>query len=148
MTERTLTVTLPEHTFLRLQKAAEVTYRSVDDLLATTIDATLSAPSNLPEALANELAALHLLGDEALWAAVLPSLSPAEQHRLAQLNHIGGERDLTTAESAEQAALLQAYYRSMLRRAQAIAILKQRGHNISPATLSIYGNFVYPADAA
>ncbi|MCE7982474.1 MAG: hypothetical protein DYG89_14885 [Caldilinea sp. CFX5] len=148
MTERTLTVRLPENTFLKLQKAAEVTYRSVDDLLASTIDATLIAPPDLPEALANELAALHLLGDEALWAAVLPSLSPAEQHRLEQLNHIGGERALTAAEEAEQAALLQAYYRSMLRRAQAIAILKQRGHEISPAKLATYGNFVYPATAA
>lgn len=148
MTERTFTVTLPEHTFFKLQKAAEVTYRSVDDLLASTIDATLVAPPDLPEALANELAALHLLGDEALWAAVLPSLSPSEQHRLEQLNHIGGERDLTIAESAEQAALLQAYYRSMLRRAQAIAILKQRGHEISPAKLATYGNFLHPANAA
>lgn len=133
---------------MKLQKAAEVTYRSVDDLLASTIDATLSAPPNLPEELARELAALHLLSDEALWATLLPSLSPTEQHRLQQLNHVAGERDLTTAETVEQTALLNAYYRSMLRRAQAMAILKQRGHEISQKTLSTYGNVVHSSSPA
>jgi hypothetical protein len=147
MTEKTLTVTLPEATFLKLQKAAEVTYRSIDDLLASTIDATLSAPPNLPEELARELATLHLLSDEALWTTLWPSLSSAEQHRLQQLNHIAGERDLTTAETAEQSALLNAYYRSMLRRAQAIAILKQRGHEISERTLSTYGHIIHSPSA-
>lgn len=144
MTVKTLTVTLPEPIFLKLQKAAEMTYRSVDDLLASTIDATLSAPPNLPDELTRELAALHLLSDEALWAALQPSLSPTEQHRLHQLNHLAGERTLTNAETTEQTALLNAYYRSMLRRAQAIAILKQRGHDISAVTLSTHGNIIHP----
>jgi hypothetical protein len=49
---------------------------------------------------------MHLLSDEALFAAVQPSLSPAEAARLKQLNHAAGERSLTQAEVSEQAALL------------------------------------------
>lgn len=136
MLEKTITVQLPESAFRKLKRAAELTYRSVDEILVSTIDAALIAPPNLPSDLADELAAMHLLSDDALRAAVQPSLSPAEQHRLQQLNHIAGERPLTQAEAAEQAVLLKAYHRSVLRRAQALAILAQRGHPIPPEDLS------------
>lgn len=130
MPEKTIAVQLPESAFRKLQRAAELTYRSVDDVLVSTIDAALTAPPDLPPDLANELGAMRLLSDDALWAAVQPSLSPAEQHRLRQLNHIAGERSLTEAEAAEQTALIEAYHRSVLRRAQALAILTQRGYSI------------------
>ncbi|MEW5986882.1 MAG: hypothetical protein AB1791_09645 [Chloroflexota bacterium] len=135
MLEETLTIQLPRTTYRKLKRAAEMTYRSVDEVLAATIDATLIAPADLPPELADELAAMRLLSDKALWAAVRPSLSPAEQFRLEQINHTAGERTLTGAEEAEQITLLTAYYRSALRRAQALAILAQRGHPIHPALL-------------
>ncbi len=130
MLEQTITLSLPTPVFGKLKRAAELTYRSLDEIVASTINATLIAPSGLPVHLANELAAMHLLGDEALWAAAQPTLSPAQRLRLEQLNHIAGERELTRAESAEQAALLEAYDYSVLHRAQALAILAQRGHRI------------------
>jgi hypothetical protein len=128
--EQTLTVRLPPPILDKLRRAAELTYRSVDEVLASAINATLIAPVGLPDDLAGELAAMRLLSDQALRAAVHPSLSPAEQHRLHQLNHTAGERSLTPAEAAEQTALLTAYHRSVLRRAQALAILAERGHPI------------------
>jgi len=135
MAEQTITVKLPESAVRKLQRAAELTHRSVDEILANAIHAVLTAPPDLPPDLADELAAMRLLSDEALWAAVQPSLSPAEEARLKQLNRIAGERPLTQAEAAEQAALLEAYHRSLLRRAQALAILAQRGHPVSPDNL-------------
>lgn len=132
MSDTTITVTLPEPTLRKLQRAAELTYRSVDEILLGVLNVALSVPPDLPSDVAEELAAMRLLSDDALWAAAQPSLSPAEQQRLQQLNHIAGERSLTQAESAEQAALLKAYHRSVLRRAEALAILQQRGHPISP----------------
>ena len=51
-----------------------------------------------------------------------------------QLAH---ERPLTPAEEAEQNDLMAAYGRSVLRRAQALAILSQRGHPVSLDTLPI-----------
>ena len=130
MLEQTLTVRLPVSVVAKLQRAAALTYRSVDDILATTVDAALAEPTSVPGELAAEFAAMHVLSDQALWSAAQPSLSPAELHRLRQLNHAAGERGLTQAEATEQTALLAAYHISVLRRAQALAILAQRGHEI------------------
>ena len=79
--------------------------------------------------LSDELAAMRLSSDQALFAALYPSLAPVEQQRLQQLNQAAGERNLTAAETSEQAALLAGYHRSVLRRAQALAILAERGHH-------------------
>ena len=97
-------------------------------MLVATLNAALVAPPDIPGDVAEELAAMNLFSDEALWAATQPSFSPTEQMRLAQLNHKAGERPLTEAEQAEQARLLLAYQRSILRRAKALAVLAQRGH--------------------
>ena len=131
-----ITVTLPAPVLNRLRRVAELTYRSVDDVLASTVSAALAAPPDVPSELADELAAMHVLSDEALWAAAQPVISAAEQQRLHQLNHIAGERELMQAEAGEQTALLHAYHRSMLHRAQALAILAQRGHPVVSESLS------------
>src|SRR5688572_8466084 len=117
MSERTLTVTLPEDILRRLERAAETTYRSVEEVLVGAITIALPSPEGVPPELAGELGAMQLMGDEALLAAVEPSLAPAERVRLEQLNHAAGERTLSLAEEAEQEALLAAYHRSVLRRA-------------------------------
>ncbi len=128
--EQTLTVRLPASVAAKLQRAAALTYRSVDDIVATTVDAALAELPSAPADLAPEFAAMHLLSDQALQATAWPSISPAELHRLRQLNQAAGERSLTQAEAAEQEALLTTYHISVLRRAQALAILAQRGHEI------------------
>jgi len=130
MTAQTVSVGLPRPVFLKLKRTAELTHRPVEEVLVATVNAALVEPPGLPADLANELAAMHLFSDEALWAATHPSLSPAEQFRLSQLNHKAGERPLTKAEKAEQEHLLTAYHRSILRRAKALAILAQRGHSL------------------
>jgi hypothetical protein len=54
----------------------------------------------------------------------------AQQEELARLNEAGRERDLTSEERDQQEILLDAYDRMLVRRAQAMAILKKRGHDI------------------
>ncbi len=128
MTTRTVSVGLPRSVFLKLERAAELTHRTIEDVLTTTVNAALVEHPDLPIDLANELSAMYLFSDEALWAATHPCLSATEQVRLSQLNHRAGERPLTQAEIAEQEHLLTAYHRSVLRRAKSLAILAQRGH--------------------
>lgn len=130
MTATTIAVHIPESLFHKLKRVADLTHRSVEDVAVTSLEAALPAAPNLPLDLANELAAMHLFSDEALWAATAPSFSPTEEYRLNQLNAAAGERDLTPAEEAEQQSLITAYHRSVLRRAQALAILAQRGHRV------------------
>lgn len=129
MANTTINLTLPEATYRRLQRAAAMTHRSLDEVMVATLEAALPAPEDLPADLADELAAMHLMSDEALLATVSPSISRAEQERLAQISAVAGERPLTAAESSEHEALMAAYYRSVLRRAQAAAILTLRGHD-------------------
>lgn len=131
---QTVSVKLPRPVFQKLERAARLTHRSVEDVLVATLNAALVETPDLPTDLATELAAMHLFSDEALWAATHPSLSPTEQARLDQLNHKAGERTLTSSEKAEQEHLLTAYQRSVLRRAKALAILAQRGHSLPVET--------------
>jgi hypothetical protein len=100
----------------------------VDDLVASAVAAAYVAPPGLPPDLAHEVEAMRFLSDRALQSAARPSLLPAQRKRLEQLNHLGGERPLTPKEAAEQMALLEAYDRSVLRRARALALLAERGH--------------------
>jgi hypothetical protein len=130
---KTVTLTLPDSVLSKLNRAAELTHRSVDEIVAATVEAALTAHVDLPAELEAELAAMRLFSDEALWAATYPSMSAFEQQRLAQLNEAAQDHALTPAEQAEQQSLLRAYNRSILRRAQALAILKQRGHDVTPA---------------
>ncbi len=137
MSETTINVPLPKSTYRKLKRAAELTYRTVNDLLVDTIESSLPTLPDVPSALGEELAAMNLFSDNALWAATNPSLSAAKQARLSQLNQVAGERNLTPAEIAEQKDLLAAYNRSVLRRAQALAVLSQRGHSITLDTLPL-----------
>lgn len=127
---QTVNVRLPETLFQRLKHIAELTHRSVEDVLTTTVNAALPASPDIPPELANELAAMTLFSDESLKASAQSSLSAAQQKRLTQLTHAGGIRSLTEAENRELQILRDLYDRAVLRRAKALAILAQRGYDI------------------
>lgn len=91
---------------------------------------------NLPTSLLDELDAMKQATDDALWIAINPSVSPQQRERLAELNALGGEQELTPAEYNEQETLLMVHHRSVLRRAKAIAVLTLRGYSISDEQLN------------
>ncbi len=128
---QSVSVQVPESIFRRLQRVAEHTHRSVEDVLATSVDVALPVDPSLPSDLADELASLTMFSDDALWAAAESSLSPAQQSRLEQLTQAGGERRLSVAETAELQQLLELYDRSVLRRAKALSILAYRGYDLA-----------------
>ncbi|HKZ84203.1 MAG TPA: type II toxin-antitoxin system Phd/YefM family antitoxin [Anaerolineae bacterium] len=133
-------IRVPEPLYRRLERTAALTHRSVAHVLASTIAIALPPISDLPEALADELAGMSWLSDEALRAATQPTFTPEQQKRLSELNNLEDECPLTEIEQAERAALLAEYERSVLRRAQAFAVLAQRGYQtpdyteLTPAT--------------
>jgi hypothetical protein len=74
---------------------------------------------------------LALLDDESLWRAARGRLAAEAAERIEQL-HLKRQRDdLTETEVQELAALMRRYERAMLVRAQAAALLRQRGHDIT-----------------
>lgn len=130
MTAQTMTIQLPGRLWRRLEYVAQMSHRSVDAVLVAGITATLPAVTGLPEPLADELAAMMWLSDQSLWRATTPTFTADSQVRLAKLNELADQRDLTADEQAEAETLLVAYHRSVLHRAQAFALLAQRGHHL------------------
>jgi len=98
-------------------------------------DDAVASVQGIPSNLLNELTTMAKAKDDDLWNAINPSVSPQQRDRLSELNAFGGERELTQAERNEQEALLMEHHRSILRRAQAIAILTMRGYSISDDSL-------------
>ena len=94
----------------------------------------------LPSEIADELAAMRLFSDKALWQASEALLSLVQQGRLSELTQKQGTSDLTTAEQDELSQLLTAYDRSVVRRAQAFALLSMRSHTIPDLNLSHTNN--------
>lgn len=131
MSERTISVELAESTYEKLKRAAELTQRSVADVLNSTIDAALVVDSDLPQELSNELAAMHVMSDAALFSALYPIFTSEHDERLDQLSQTAEQRPLGNSEKEERESLLRLYDKSIIRRAQAMAILHQRGHSIT-----------------
>jgi hypothetical protein len=124
----TISVPVPEPLYRRLERVATLTRRSIADMLASAITVVLPPAPDLPEPLAEELAGMMWLSDAKLRTATRPTFAVQQQRRLHELNDAEDERPLTESEQAERARLLAEYERSVLRRAQAFAVLTQRGH--------------------
>ncbi len=131
MLDQTITVKLPEPLLHRLQRVAQLTYRSVDDIIVSAVDTTLYTSPHLPPELADEIAAMALFKDDALLAAAESSITPAQQRRLGQLTQASKERTLDPPESAELDHLIDLYDKAVLRRGHALALLAQRGYQLS-----------------
>lgn len=77
------------------------------------------------------VAALELLSDEELWRAARNPLAEADRARLEALNLKQQKENLTPAEEEDLDRLLLHYDRSVLLRAEAARLLKERGHDVS-----------------
>lgn len=128
MAEQAMTITIPDSLFQMLKHKAQIMHRPVEDLVVQTLTVAVSPVADVPPDLMLELDAMVNFRDDALWAATKPSFSSTERARLERLNALAGERPLSEAEKREQSQLLQAWQRSMAKRARAFAILKLRGH--------------------
>lgn len=130
MTEDVL-LRLPKPIYERIKRRAEQARHSVEDemidVLATAAPVADEPPANLAEAVAS----LATLDDEDLWDAARSHLAVDDAERLEELSFKRQRDGLTTAESEEAATLLGRYERSMLVRSRAVALLKERGHDIS-----------------
>jgi uncharacterized protein YnzC (UPF0291/DUF896 family) len=74
---------------------------------------------------------LALLDDSSLWQAARTRLFAAASARLETLHHKRQREGLTAQEEQKRATLVRHYERAMLVRAQATALLKARGHDVT-----------------
>jgi plasmid stability protein len=130
-TTQDITISLPNLLYQKLKARAEQTQRSVEAEALDALVAAVPAVDELSADLEASLAQLALLDDEALWRAARTTFAADAARQLEDL-HLKRQREgLTEREAQAAAALLQQYERAMLVRAQAVALLKQRGHDVS-----------------
>ena len=131
MASQTLTLNISDQLYRRLQQRAEQAHRSVEDEVLELVATAIPADDELPVALLEALAPLPTLSDAALWR-VARSRLPADVSTELEELHIKRQREgLSDTEAERSAELLRQYDRTMLLRAEAALLLKQRGHDIS-----------------
>jgi hypothetical protein len=77
---------------------------------------------------------LSLSDDAALWQAARATMTAEQRARLEELHDQKREHGLGVDEAAEEEALLALYRETLLVRAQAAVLLKQRGYDVSDPT--------------
>ena len=131
MPPHSLTVRVPDPLYGRLQQRAEQTRRTVEIELLEALAAAIPVDEGLPPDLAHLLEPLPSLDDAALWTLARERLQRKASARLESL-HLKGQRvPLTDNEAQEERQLMNQYEHAILVRAEAVRLLRERGHDVS-----------------
>lgn len=131
MTVQAITLNLPEAVYRQIRQAAEKVGRPVNEVLLEAVTAVAPIIGTGPENLRTALAQMAYLNDAALWQAARTTMTAAQRERLEALHDKQQREGLTVEEQAEEQALLSLYRETLLVRAQAAVLLKQRGYDVS-----------------
>ncbi|HXH13077.1 MAG TPA: hypothetical protein VNP04_25310 [Alphaproteobacteria bacterium] len=127
---RTITLTLPDDVLQSVQRVAQATQQSVEELLVIALQAALPSLAGLPPPVVENLTAVESLDDQALWAVMLETVPHDLQRRLHDLLARHQEGTLTDAEREQLAIMQQQADLVMLRKARAAALLRFRGKRV------------------
>ncbi len=116
-----LTLNLPDGLVQRAQVVAKRVGRTVNDLLAESIELSLKPWSNSPSSELDQCS-----DDEVLQACDL-QLSVTDDERLSQLLQQQQSVPMTPAEHSELGSLMQAYQEGLVRKAEALSEAVRRG---------------------
>jgi hypothetical protein len=131
MTAHAVTLHVPSLLYEQIKRRAEQTQRTVEAELLDIVVTAVPVGDDLPADLAEAITPLEVLDDEALWRAARCSLLAETATQMEDL-HLKRQREgLTDAEAKTLDGLVRQYERTMLVRAQAAALLKERGHDVS-----------------
>ena len=131
MSAQQITLSLPEGLYEQLQGVAERSRRSLDDLLVEVVAAVTPALGAAPSGMRSSLAQMAYLNDAALWQAARSTMAPEQRTRLQALHDKQQRAGLDADEQVEEQALLTLYDETLLVRAQAAVLLKQRGYDVA-----------------
>jgi hypothetical protein len=131
MTTQPVTLHLPDKIYERIQQTARLLQRPVETLLLEAVTTALPLLDDLPPELVDDVVALALLNDAALWQKARSTLPQSSQERLDLLLDEKNQGTLTTAGQQELDQWLKVYEHVVLIRAQAAILLQQRGYDIS-----------------
>ena len=131
-----VTIDLPEAVQRQMEEAAQSEHRSIAELIRDLVIQNWQQLPRLPDDVEAELAALDDLSDEVLWLLARSTMTNGEQAEMAHLNDKAQHTSLTSLDEERLSTLMDAYDRTMIRRAQAAALLQKRGYHLkNPAIL-------------
>ena len=130
MTDQIL-LTIPDDISARVRRIAESTEQPVEQVLLNYLKNIAEPLPTLAPAEQAELDALRHLSDDALWTIAREQMAQTLQdraHMLLDKNSLG---TITDDEVEELEQLVERGDRLMLRKAEAAALLKNRGHDFT-----------------
>lgn len=122
---------LPGPVYERLKRRAEARHRTLEAEILDAVASTSPTSAELPTELREVVAALPELDDDALWQAARDRLPEEAAAELETLNLKQQREGLTERERETRDRLLRGYERVLLVRAEAVALLQSRGHDVS-----------------
>jgi plasmid stability protein len=131
MHAQTVTLNLPDALYRQLEHRAVRANRTVEAEVLEVLATAVPEAETLPADLAQAVSTLALLDDAQLWQAARTRLARETAARMEELNLTQQREGLTGDEKQELAGLVRQYERVMLVRAEAAALLHERGHNVS-----------------
>jgi plasmid stability protein len=131
MSNQPLTLNIPDVMYQQLKQRAEQSERSIEDETLDVLAGVVPSSAQLPDDLAADIDAVNSLDDANLWDIARSRLAAEVSEELEAL-HLKQQREgLLDNEQQQLAGLRRQYERHLLKRAQAIALLKQRNHDVS-----------------
>ena len=131
MAVQDVTIRLPDRLYHQVKQRARRMQRSVEEEVVAAVEVALPAFDELPLAVADEIGQMSFLTDQELWQAARSTMTSTENRRMQALLLKRQREGLSPEDEAEAERLAQRQERVMLVRAQAAALLKERGQDVS-----------------
>lgn len=129
-----VTINLPDNVYKEIKQASQKSARPIDDLLIEAISAAAPTLGDIkaPLPLRSALSQMAYLNDAALWQAARSTITAEQRQRLEALHHKQQRQESLSKEDQSEIDSLETLYReTVLIRAQAAVLLKQRGYDVS-----------------
>src|SRR5216683_3198782 len=137
MSDYAVTLPVPEEIYDRARQVAAGTAQSVEAVLLQQLQAAFMAPlAPLPPDEQRELEALTSLSDEALWTLAREQMAQDKQARLQVLMDANSQGTLDEAQRIALETLVAQGQRLGVRKAQAAALLTERGYRVTREALA------------
>ncbi len=137
MSHYTVTLPVPNYIYDRARQIAEDTSQSIEAVLLQQLQDAFAEPlPDLPPEERHELEALVSLSDDALWTIAREQMPEDRQVRLRALMYANSQGALDDVQRIELEALVAQGQRLSLRKAQAAALLTERGYQVTLEAIS------------
>lgn len=137
MSDYSITIPVPDYIYDRARQIAEGTAQSIEAVLLQQLkDAFAESLPVLPPDEQSELDALIHLSDEALWTIAREQMAGDRQRRMQVLMNANSQGMLDDAQQSELETFVVQGQRLSLRKAQAAALLTDRGYQVTLEALS------------